>query len=315
MTQPFHLSALDRLFARIAVQNGYVSQAQVEACTAALAVEAAEGTMVRPLGSVLVDQGHLTDEGFREVLALQKKLQAQREQFAWSQIEIGDTYAGMAKLREAIDEYAVVPREYDEQREVCAVAHCKTGDALRRLGAYAEAIDTYEQVLHHYPDQEALRGPEILNKVGFCRRSLRRYDAALETFREILRRHANYEWYCAWALDGMADVHWDRGDTDAADAAWRDVTDRYAGLRDQGPLVVARFGLGLTGPEALLAVAPRLEMLLPDEVDCYLARRAEQQGDIQEARRLYKEVGDRGADPQWAWHVATESLRRLDRVS
>lgn len=69
------LRALDRRFGQLAVKNGFTTQQQVEA---GLNIQKEEYTRTKkmlPLGTVIVRQGHMTEQQCRAILRAQKRLE------------------------------------------------------------------------------------------------------------------------------------------------------------------------------------------------------------------------------------------------
>jgi tetratricopeptide (TPR) repeat protein len=102
-------------------------------------------------------------------------------------------------------------------------AYGALGDALLNLGRYESAFAAYDHMAKLSP------GIPSYARVAHARALLGRTSAAVEAYELALESGASVPEYVAWVMVQLGNAHFDRGDIDEAEQAYRGVLERLPG--------------------------------------------------------------------------------------
>ncbi|MEW6754296.1 MAG: tetratricopeptide repeat protein [Candidatus Latescibacterota bacterium] len=244
------------------------------------------------------DFSQMTEQDLLEMNTLKLKgvvTETSRELVAKAQLKKGDLLAQQGKVQEALQAYAVLPREYAAEKTLAQNSYIRAAELIHRERGTPAAIDAYKNAIENVDDklfqaQTQLTVARLLYDEGQYEKSAEEYRIYLKAYGDVaLRIGFGHD----KALFRLAQCHQARGQA----------------LRAEDPEgAAAAFAEGLTVYGQLLSAHPE-SPLVPDAL---LGSGLSQQfrGRKEEARSHYRELVERFPD-----HAAAPSgLLQLARL-
>ena len=131
-------------------------------------------------------------------------------------------------LRSAVDYYKIIVRDYPSNKENATALYRLAGSYIN-LKFWYEAIGTLETLCLKYPDSSYI--PDSVFEMGEILHRVRRFDRAIERFKEYLRNFPN-EKYAKRAFFSIGDCYSQMKQFDSAQVWYSDALKRWPDLEN-----------------------------------------------------------------------------------